>query len=49
MDKNPLKVTLENGYIFGRGVMDDKGPALAGYYALKMIRDLNIPLKKESC
>ncbi len=29
--------------------MDDKGPALAGYYALKMIRDLNIPLKKESC
>lgn len=47
--KDPLKVTLENGYIFGRGVMDDKGPALAGYYALKMIRDLNIPLKKESC
>ena len=44
--KDPLKVTLENGYIFGRGVMDDKGPALAGYYALKMIRDLNIPLKK---
>ena len=41
--KDPLKVTLENGYIF---VMDDKGPALAGYYALKMIRDLNIPLKK---
>ncbi len=44
--KDPLKVTLENGYIFGRGVMDDKGPALAGYYALKMIRDLNIPLKR---
>ena len=44
--KDPLKVTLENGYIFGRGVMDDKGPALAGYYALKVIRDLNIPLKK---
>ncbi len=44
--KDPLKVTLENGYLFGRGVMDDKGPALAGYYALRIIRDLNIPLKK---
>lgn len=44
--KDPLKVTEENGYIFGRGVMDDKGPALAGYYALRMIRDLQIPLKK---
>lgn len=44
--KDPLKVTLEDGYLFGRGVMDDKGPALAGYYALKIIRDLNIPLKK---
>lgn len=45
--KDPLKVTLENGYLFGRGVMDDKGPALAGYYALRIIRDLNIPLKKK--
>lgn len=44
--KDPLSVTEENGYIFGRGVMDDKGPALAAYYALKMIRDMNIPLKK---
>ena len=44
--KDPLKVTEEHGYIFGRGVMDDKGPALAGYYALRMIRDLHIPLKK---
>lgn len=44
--KEPLKVTLNDGYLFGRGVMDDKGPTLAAYYALKIIRDLNIPLKK---
>lgn len=44
--KDPLKVTYNDGYIFGRGVVDDKGPALAAYYALKIIRDLNIPLKK---
>lgn len=44
--KEPLKVTLNDGYIFGRGVMDDKGPTMAAYYALKMIKDLNIPLKR---
>ncbi len=44
--KQPLQVTENDGYIFGRGVLDDKGPALAAYYALKMVRDLNIPLKK---
>ncbi len=44
--KEPLQLTESDGYIFGRGVLDDKGPALAAYYALKMIKDLNIPLKK---
>lgn len=44
--KDPLKVTQSQGYIFGRGVMDDKGPTLAAFYALKMVKDLNIPLKK---
>ena len=44
--KDPLKVTESNGYIFGRGVMDDKGPSLAAYYALRIIKELNIPLKK---
>ncbi len=45
--KDPLKVTEENGYLYGRGVLDDKGPLLAGYYAMKIIKDLNIPLKKK--
>ena len=44
--KDPLKVTYKDGYIFGRGVMDDKGPVLAGYYALKLIKENNIPLSK---
>ena len=26
--------------------MDDKGPALAAYYALKIIKEQNIPLKR---
>jgi succinyl-diaminopimelate desuccinylase len=45
--KNPLQVTRENGYLFGRGVLDDKGPTLAAYYALKMIKDAHIPLKRK--
>lgn len=44
--KDPLKVTESDGYIFGRGVLDDKGPAMAAYYAMKMIKDAGIPLKK---
>lgn len=44
--KDPLGCEMEGGYVFGRGVLDDKGPTLCGYYALKMIRDLNIKLKR---
>ena len=45
--KNPLQVTEEDGYVFGRGVLDDKGPLLAGYYGLKMLKDAGIPLKRK--
>lgn len=45
--KNPLEVTRSNGYLFGRGVLDDKGPLLAAYYAMRMIKDQNIPLKRK--
>lgn len=45
--KDPLATTFEDGYVFGRGVLDDKGPTLAAYYAMKMIRDENLPLKRK--
>ncbi len=45
--KNPLAVTEDHGYLYGRGVLDDKGPLLAGYYAMKMLKDLNVPLKRK--
>ncbi len=45
--KNPLAVTEDQGYLYGRGVLDDKGPFLAGYYAMKMLKDLNVPLKRK--
>ncbi len=44
--KDPFSCTEEDGYLFGRGVLDDKGPAMAGFYAMKMLKDNHIPLNK---
>lgn len=35
----PFKATIKDGYMYGRGTSDDKGPAIASYYALKLLRD----------
>lgn len=43
---DPLGCEILDGYVFGRGVLDDKGPTLCAYYALKMIKDLNIKLNR---
>lgn len=31
----PLKCTIKDGYVIGRGVQDNKGPAMAVHYAMK--------------
>lgn len=43
----PFSATIEDGKIYARGAMDDKGPTMAAYYALKMLKDLNIKLNKK--
>lgn len=45
--KNPFGGEIVDGYMFGRGTVDDKGPAMAGFYALKMLKDNNIKLNKK--
>ncbi|NBK98569.1 MAG: dipeptidase PepV [Erysipelotrichia bacterium] len=45
--KDPFGCEIHDGYVFGRGVLDDKGPTLCAYYALKMIKDANIKLNKK--
>lgn len=35
----PFTLTLKGDKLFGRGVMDDKGPFVATYIALKMLKD----------
>ena len=43
----PLVMKEVDGKVYGRGTADDKGPALAALYAMRAIRDLNIPLQDE--
>lgn len=45
---NPFEVVEVNHRLFGRGVADDKGPLLAGYYAAKIIHDLKLPTKMKT-
>lgn len=37
---------IEGKLIYGRGSSDDKGPTLAAYYALNILKDLKVPLKR---
>ena len=43
---DPFTLREEDGRLFGRGAIDDKGPAVAALYALKAVKELGIPLKK---
>ncbi len=44
--KNPFECTVEGGRMYGRGVTDDKGPAVAALYCLKALKDSGIKPKR---
>lgn len=42
----PYAAEIHDGKIYGRGTTDDKGPTIGALYALKAIKDLQLPLKR---
>ncbi|MEG0313901.1 MAG: dipeptidase PepV [Erysipelotrichaceae bacterium] len=44
---DPFNATIKDGYLFARGILDDKGPAMMSLYALRIIKDYSIKLNKK--
>lgn len=43
----PYESVVKDGKIYGRGALDDKGPAIASLYALKALKDSGLPINKK--
>jgi len=43
---DPFKLTIKDGYAYGRGVSDDKGAAVASMWAMKYLLDTGYKFKK---
>ncbi len=42
----PYGAEIHDNKMYGRGTEDDKGPTIAVYYALKILKELKVPLSK---
>lgn len=45
-ETEPFEPAVKGDKLFGRGTSDDKGPAVAALYAMRAVKELNIPLQK---
>jgi succinyl-diaminopimelate desuccinylase len=43
---DPFAAEIRNGKVFARGAIDDKGPTMAAYYGMKIVKELGLPLSK---
>lgn len=46
-DYDPYGGELVDGRLYGRGTLDDKGPAIAALYAMKAVQEARIPLRRK--
>nr|WP_296030276.1 dipeptidase PepV [uncultured Dorea sp.] len=44
---DPFEPEVKDGKIYGRGVLDDKGPMVACLHAVKILKEMNLPLSKK--
>ena len=42
----PFDLSLANGRLYGRGILDNKGPIFACLYGLKLLQEMALPLNK---
>jgi len=42
----PFDLTERDGWLYGRGVIDDKGPTVAALFALRAVIECGVPLKR---
>jgi putative dipeptidase len=45
-DTPPFEAVLKDGFLYGRGTQDDKGPSMAALYAVKALMDAGIEFDK---
>lgn len=43
---DPFAAEIRDGKIFARGAIDDKGPTIAAFHAMKIVKDLGIPMDR---
>ena len=43
---DPFAAEIRDGKIFARGAIDDKGPTMAAFYAMKIVKELGLSLNK---
>jgi succinyl-diaminopimelate desuccinylase len=43
---DPYDAVIRDGMIYGRGVIDNKGPAVSALYALKVLQEARVPFRR---